>query len=38
MIEIIKPGDFMALEGKTPIFSDAVSYYSTPCLANEDEV
>jgi len=37
MIEIIKPGDFMALDGNTPVFSVVVDYYSNPTLANEAE-
>jgi len=37
MIEIIKPGDFMVLDGNTPVFSSLVDYYSNPTLANEGE-
>lgn len=35
--KLIKPGDFMAIDGHTPIFSTLVDYYSNPTLANEGE-
>lgn len=37
MIEKVKAGDFMVLDGNTPVFSGLVDYYSNPTLANEDE-
>jgi hypothetical protein len=37
MIEKIKSGDFMVLDGNTPIFSPVVDYYSNPTLGNEGE-
>lgn len=37
MNEAIKSGDFMAIQGHTPVFTDVVGYYSNPTLANEGE-